>query len=394
MTADKGVNAQTSGMGSPDAGSPYRGNHDRPTETTATSFNQLDEAKLKRVKPKLKKPRQTLLEKREARRDAGIAIAETLRKTAMKYRGFDRIELWALAERIEQCTARENWFIQPNTINFETGELYEAGGPLWQCGSKLCPNCVAIQSRKSRKKLNEAIAANPKRANERYYFFTLTQPNPGLSLRETRELMNRAWSLFRKRKLCVDAFRGGCKSEEFTLTANGYHYHLHLLILARWFDWKEFKRVWTECLETAWQEAKRSIAFDTYDGYAIVKPKVVHDLPGIVFEVAKYLTKSDSWQKLKSEDLAEVALIHRWNRMFECFGDFLPRNIREANDTPPLVHTKTFTDGKAVVLPTYWRDLVRRIGIDAYLVILRDEIKRTQTIRLEQVIGRAVHDSA
>ncbi len=346
------------------------------------------------MKSSTEKPRQTSVEKREARRAAGLEVTSALDLIAMKHQGFDRLEIAALSERIKHCTARENWFIQADSINFETGELYESSGNLWQCGSKLCPNCIAIQSRRNRKKLRDAIAAVPLRKNERHYFVTFTIPNPNLSLTETREIVNHAWSLFRKRKLCVDQFRGGCKSEEFTLSANGYHYHLHCIFISTWFSYQELRRVWTDCVEAAFQKFRRKLEIKTKDGYCIVKTKPVTDVNGIIFEVCKYITKSDSWTKLKPSDLGDVALIHRWNRMFETFGELAPRNVRERNEPQPVVHTTNLTDGSDVASPTYWRDVVRRIGIDAYRIVLLDEVKRTRKLRLEQVIGRAVHDSA
>lgn len=338
------------------------------------------------------KPKQTLLEKREARREAGLNICSALDQIAMRYRGFDRLEIAALSDRIRICTSRENWFIQPETLNMETGELYEAGGPMWQCGSKLCPNCIAVQSRRNRKKLRDAVQKTKLKKNEKYHFVTFTIPNPNISLSETREIVNHAWSLFRKRKLCVDLFRGGCKSEEFTLSANGYHYHLHCLFISPWFSYHELRRTWTDCVEAAFKKFRRKFEARTVDGYCIVKSKPVANIDGVIFEVCKYITKSDSWAKLKANDLGEIALIHRWNRMFETFGDLAPRVVQDREATPPIVHTTNLTDGSSVTRQTYWRDLVRRIGLDAYRIMLRDEVKRTQSIRLEQILARSFID--
>lgn len=327
--------------------------------------------------------KQNLTEKAFARHSAGVEISTAIRDTAKKLSHFDKGELLALAERIRICNDRSNQFIARDSINFASGELYDAHGTFWSCGSKLCPSCLAKRSRESRKRLRDALDRQQLAKGERYLFVTLTIQNPGLRLIATREIVNRAWTLFRKRKMCVDLVSGGCKSEEFTLTKNGFHYHLHLLIKCRWFMFNEFRRVWTECVETSFAEANLRLNVETKDGLLIVNFRRISDREKAIQEVCKYITKSDSWSKMSMQNLAEVCLIKRWNRMFEIFGSF-----KETPEAETYVHTKPLSDGDQPSESEYWRDVVNREGIESYQNRLHEEVLRCQQVRIKQILRK------
>lgn len=293
--------------------------------------------------------------------------------------------------RIEICGSRENNFIARDAHNSETGEAFDAHGTLWACGSKLCPNCIASQARRNRKKLREAIGKQKLRRGERYSFVTFTIKNPNASLMETRAIVDRAWTLFRKRKMCVDLIRGGVKSEEFTLTANGFHYHLHCIFLSKFVLFNEARRVWTECVEKAYRESGRTLEVNTKDGLLVVKWLPMLDSEKTIQEVCKYITKSDSWSKMRSDDLTDIAMIKRWFRMFELFGCFAMKNEdKPVIDSDSLleshiVHTRNLTDGVSPSHQTYWRDFVDEHGVEAYAHELNDEVSRCWKARLEQI---------
>jgi len=328
-----------------------------------------------------------------ARIEASHNVTAGLKLATKKIFGFDRQEILALIDRIEQCSSRSNHFVATDAINMQTGECYEAIGTLWNCGSKLCPNCIAAFSRRNRKKLREAIERQKMRRHERYYFATFTIVNPSASLTATRALVDRAWCLFRKRKLCVDLVRGGSKSEEFTLTPNGYHYHLHCIWLSRYIHFQEVRRVWTECVDQAFTEAGLKLTVDTEDGLLWVKIYRVNDMSKAIFEVAKYITKSDSWSKMKPDHLAEVALIRRWHRMFELYGSFANRTQKpvdadDAQASSPIVHTSDLSDGCKPSHSELWRDTVQNIGLELYRERLIEEIIRCRELRMMQLQRR------
>lgn len=340
---------------------------------------------------------QTLLDKLNIRQEKGREIAAAVRDSSFCVDGYDRRELIGLAERIAACNSKSNAFRCDEAINFETGELYESIGSLWQCGSKLCPQCLAKQSQRNRKKLREAMQNAELMRGERIRFITLTITNPKLSLRQTRDIVNRAWSMFRKRRLCVDLWRGGAKAEEFTVTRSGYHYHLHLLVIAKYAFFHEYRRVWTECVEKAFEEAGKEFEPGTKDGYLIVKVLDVNSREAAINEVCKYITKADSWQKLPLTALAQIGLIRRWHRMFELFGCLADRSKEQAKEqkamqaNTPILDTTNISDGEADSREEYWRDYVSKYGPEAYLSHLNREIERTQRIRRDQIQRRWPH---
>jgi hypothetical protein len=224
--------------------------------------------------------------------------------------------------------------------------------------------------------------------DERFTFVTFTITNPRTSLSQARKIVNRSWTLFRKRKFCVSLIRGGSKSEEFTLTSNGFHYHLHCIFLSRWFQFNELRRVWTECVEQAFAEADLPFKVTTKDGLLIVKVKPIVSREGSIQEVCKYVTKSDSWIKMSQDDLVTVALIRRWHRMFELFGSFkLSETSSDADEQRaegdlPIVHTGCITDGTSHER-RYWRDHIgTNSDLEVYLKILEQRIEYERTNRI------------
>jgi len=338
--------------------------------------------------------KKSLAEHLSARQAATREISHALSLAADNADAFKENEIRSLALRIKQCGKPDNTYIAHDAYNVTTGECYDAVGNLWQCNSKLCPSCVATQARRNRKKLRDAMQQQRLGTGERFYFVTFTIPNPKLSIIATRAIVDRAWTLFRKRKLCVSLIRGGAKSEEFTLTANGYHYHLHFIWKSRYLSYQEVRRTWTECVEIAFDEAEQPFAVNTKDGYCIAKILPMINREKTIQEVCKYITKSDSWYKMRESDLTDLALIKRWFRMFELFGDFAMKNDLkpqpETDDAEPnaIVHTRNLTDAFASHQNRYWRDVVAEIGYKNYETLLAFEIEQTQKARLADLAMR------
>ncbi len=268
----------------------------------------------------------------ETRVSFGHSSAMALRDALRQGKVQDE-EPWGLCYRIWTCSDRENHWVGDDLHNTETGELYAGNGNLWSCGSKLCPSCVAKASNRSRKELQLAVKNRKLMTGERYQHITLTIPNPNLSLTQTRTVIDRIWTLFRKRDYFKQNISGGSKSEEFTLTENGYHYHYHLLCVTRFLNFNKFRREWTECIKTAFREFNLPCELKTGDKLAMVNIEPlnssINGLKGAIHEVCKYITKSDSWEKLPQKDLIEIASIKRFWRMFEIFGSF--KTQRNAN---------------------------------------------------------------
>lgn len=339
-----------------------------------------------------------LTPKQKAKISARLAacreVVSAIRIAADNQSGLDRLELLALAHRIHLCSKPENMFVAFNAHNMETDEHYDATGTHWSCGSKLCPNCLAKFAAKNRYKIRRAINSIKLRHGERWNFATFTIVNPRISLVATRQLVNHAWSLFRKRLLCVSLIRGGAKSEEFTLTTNGYHYHLHVLFVSKWFSYQEMRRTWTECVASAFHEAQIPLVVNNKDGLLSVVVKPVSNLDNVANEVCKYITKSDSWTKMPVEHLAEVGLIRRWHRMFELLGDMSARETSKSDNTlqdigsETILDTRTLSDGASPSHSESWRIKFAELSFEDYIRHVNEQFWRTISFRKEQIARR------
>jgi hypothetical protein len=175
----------------------------------------------------------------------------------------------------------------------------------------------------------KAIESNP---DERWRFLTLTAPKiPDASLLTVLRVFQRAWSLLRKRELWA-AVGAGVKGVEFTYNpeTQGYHVHIHALVLSEWIPWQRLREDWTACLQTAWAESGLTVTINTESGKAFVDIRLVRPkhserkdsigLDDAVNEVCKYITKCESWSQIPDVDLVEIASVERWPRMVEVFG--------------------------------------------------------------------------
>jgi hypothetical protein len=244
----------------------------------------------------------------------------------------------AVADKIGACNYCENVWTAEDLHNPD-GELYEGSGVGWACNERLCPNCQVTRSCRARKNAREAIARPTPLKGERYWFLTLTAPTLSadqVSLSQTIEVIARAWRLFRQRSWWRQSIRAGVKGTEFTLgekyksegrewnpTIDGFHVHLHLLLLSRWLDRQTLREEWTTALLTAWSEAGIQQGVNTKDGLAVchLQPVTQANSESAIKEVAKYITKGNSWLSIPDRQLVEVASVERWPRMFELLGE-------------------------------------------------------------------------
>lgn len=355
----------------------------------------------------------------ESRVSFGNSSALSLR-LAIKKNDPDNEVLLGLYHRLQACALRSNHWVGEDLHNVETGELYEGNGNFWGCGSRLCPSCVAKLSRRSRTELRTALENQKLFCGENYQFITLTMPNPGRSLLRSRSIIDRAWSLFRKRDYFKDRIRGGSKSEEFTITENGYHYHIHLLCVTRFISYERLRREWTECLEVAFKDSGIEFNVLTSDSLAMVRVERVSgkkNLQNAVLEVCKYITKNDSWEKIPPADLIEIASIKRFPRMFELFGCFRDHRenqkseasveapnseasvkYNESDGAKTILDTKQISDGSDSFSDEFsgnsppedvskprrrenWRVFIEKYGIDDYIERLTNEIHRAWEYR-------------
>lgn len=330
--------------------------------------------------------------------DQGRKIARVLADAAFLCRPKNRIEIAVLAARIHECNKEKNQVKIDEFVDKKTGEIFEYEGNLWACGSKLCPNCVSKQARKNRKKLRSVVEMQKLSLGERFRFITLTIPNPSITLTETREILNRAWAKFRKLKWFKKTVKGYCKSEEFTITKQGFHYHVHILARSRYIDYATIRHLWTECVKSEWQKKfGTELTPATADRMLIVNVIGVSSKERSIQEVCKYITKSDSWQKMSKKTLLEVASIERWHRMFELGGTFrfvvLPteginqsKKGRETSNKKHILDTEHLSDGtQAEPRQEAWRKNLKRLPLNRFLLRMMLQIRNCQAARIRQL---------
>lgn len=248
------------------------------------------------------------------------------------------------AWRLSRCSDAVNcWLVNAP----ESGWLH---GRFWKCRSKLCSYCLSDESRRRRKKLRDLLNAyDGCRDWTKWRFLTLTIENPSASISTTRDIVNAAWAKLRKRA-CFAAVEAGCKSEEFTLTKLGFHYHIHALLhFSKRPNYQLVRHDWTECVETSGGKSQRLFGYDTIDGYLIAQFKAIDRPAAIANELCKYITKSKDFNTLSNAAIAELAETERWHRMFEVLGKLRqPKPSSSAHSTPSrsIVHTKRLSDGQ------------------------------------------------
>lgn len=347
------------------------------------------------------------------RREYALDLATAIRRATDRALPDDMPVMDAACVRLLECADPSNIWLAKDLHREDTGDLYHGHGRLWRCHSKLCPDCTAYNARRCRRKLTLSLDNQKLWTNEQYYFLTFTQTNPNLTLLESRALINRAWSLFRKRNYIRRRFVGWAKSEEFTVTENGVHYHIHLIARAKFIQYDLVRKFWTECVSAAWHEQgltlrvankdeMLSVTACRLDGSWCIRCAKRHDVRSAVKEVAKYITKATSWLKVSDSDLLDIVRTQRFPRMFELGGTFAhscddPARVKtrlaapaaepqvSPEQTRHILDTECTTDEVATAHPASWREEVYQFAFWAWKANLAAEIqtvKRTRRIAL------------
>jgi hypothetical protein len=346
------------------------------------------------------------------------------------------------AERLKACADRTNYCYTEEFFNCETGETFAGFSNLFGCGLKLCQNCTARAAANHRRIARQVLKHTKliRRKNyhqiekkiinelERYRFVTFTMPEFPASFVRTLDVQKRAWDLFRKLKFTKHYFSAYIKSIEFTIRKNGtYHDHIHLLAISLFVPEKQLKAEWTRCVQIAFAEfgleftaEQANVNVQLVVDKANPNDKTIIGFEDALQETCKYITKSDSWEKLPAEHLLEVARIPRWARMFEVVGRFR-ETLKELNDVKLLtsssvgeeasskvteddntrdsayIYTDVLIDGealKASEIPEEttsgsaekskrisWRQLCVELGRENYLEIFYKQVEYARKIR-------------
>ncbi len=299
----------------------------------------------------------------------------------------DYEQLTVYAHRLRLCNQNSNIWTGID-LHTKDGELFDGSGRFWVCSAKLCPYCLMKSSRRNRSRLRSILEEQKLYVGEHYHFITLTMPNHGLPLLQARAVLNKAWEIFRKKKWFDDTIIGGCKSEEFTLTPRGYHYHAHILARSKYINYNSLRHFWTESLKFAFADAGLNLSIAIADGMAMANCRRVGALSEAINEVSKYITKTSTWKKIPAADLLDICRIRRFPRMFEFFGSFR-NSCRVAGDEQidadgikTILDTKSISDRKDEF---GWRETVNALGADNYLINLHDQVTESFAVRCAQL---------
>jgi hypothetical protein len=381
----------------------------------------------------------------QSKRDKAISVADYRSETGAETAALLKRHALAVdhkialgyADRLQECSDRNNFYMCNDFVDYETGETFFGFGNLLGCGLKLCPNCTARAAARNRK-ISLRVLDNTELQNrehfcfitggyiveqEQHRFITLTMPKIFKSLKVTSKIKKRAWDLFRKLKFTKTYFPGIIKTAEFTVRADRtYHYHLHLLAISYFVPEALIKEAWTSCVRTAFDEF--GIEFEATQ--ANVNLKLIYDLHGAVKEVCKYITKSDSWEKIPAEHLLEITEIRRWDRMFEISGRFRQTLAKlKIEDAAAADALSSFLDNKSIVAEGVareldyfntdgitdgepskafeiaedsaetssekqkrksWRDLIEEVGLEGYREIFYRQVEYTRNMRKLRLI--------
>ena len=328
-------------------------------------------------------PKTKLLKRCEFSRDLAARINDVILSDLPD----DYEQLTVYAHRLLMCSSQGNQW-HATDLHTPAGECYDGAGRFWHCGLKLCSYCVAKTSRANRKHLRNVIEQQRLRPGEDLQMITLTIINKGLPLLTARSILNTAWELFRKKNWFRQTIVGGCKSEEFTLTKLGYHYHCHVLVRCKSIHWRVMRYYWTLAVESSFGRHGQVFHCKNSDGLMNARADKITSVEEGIREVAKYITTSDTWSDIPKSDLLDICRIKRFPRMFEMFGSFrIPSASRFAsaeqrNSDKTILGTKVLSDE---LIESGWRAKTANFGAAKYLKALHDEIVEQSIYRIAQL---------
>lgn len=328
-----------------------------------------------------------LTKHQEAARTASLEIHSALQHALTQSGNKNANIIQGLAYRIARCAGTDNIWFAKDLHSDATGDLYNGHGRYWRCHSKLCSDCVKFHASRNRKKLLKALANQKLWTNEDYYFITFTQVNKNLSLLQSRAVINKAWSLFRKRRYIRRQLNGYCKTEEFTVTAKGIHYHMHGMFRAKFLQYNLVRRLWTESIAEAERFYHCEAEVTNADGMLSVVIKKIYEPERAAKELCKYITKSDSWEKIPKSDLLDIATIERFPRMFELGGSFAlsckdrTRTHRTIIEKDTILDTETVSDALEREQAASWRRELESVPIQTWRMNIELGIQAVQRVR-------------
>jgi hypothetical protein len=259
---------------------------------------------------------------------AGMSIGAHLEVSAI---AMEDAEALAVADMILESARPQNIWHGEDLHNVD-GEVFEGYGSLNFASSRLEPSYMAMSSRRARRRVKDSLARVRPQSGEHLRMVTLTMPETEAGFEKAMTVFDDARALLRKRQWFKDTFRGGVFGEEFTVGEAGDHYHVHCHVVAwsKWVVWSKLGDEWSACLQASAAKNQVEMMFATEHGRAVVDVRLVTSKrrgkgtiseDDAIKEVAKYITKGNTYEELSPAQLIEVERTLRGRRMVETFGE-------------------------------------------------------------------------
>lgn len=269
-----------------------------------------------------------------------------------------------ISDLLRETYRAANIYHATDLINRETGELFDGYGALTTAvNTRISKVYLTASARRARKGIREKLAKNKLLVGERYRFLTLTMPYLRAEVSKVLEIKDRAFELFRKRKLWTSNVRAAFVSEEMTIGASStmsythFHAHAHALLASKRIEQWQIADVWTDCVETACAEfgieflmpntvSNRLITHIVdVETFGKKRGKTLEDT---VTELCAYVVKGSEYEKVPRAEIVKIekALFNR--RMIKSYGDFNNQKGKgkaKNSSENTSIYTKDITDG-------------------------------------------------
>jgi hypothetical protein len=307
------------------------------------------------------KRKYTPLERAVNRQDLTLEIAEALSWAAL---GEEDAEMQAVADLMIQSAQDEEIFVAEGLdyIDEDTGEtkFFDAFGSLNVVSSRCNPAYLKASATRARKRIKVALKRVKPQSGEHLRYIVLTQPDMfGFDFDNGYQLLCGAVVRLKNHPFFKEKFRGGVFSDEFTLGAKSnrhFHFHVNILGYAKYVDFGELRRVWTDCLDYSARDMGRKLEVNSGDGQANVKIKRVKVLSKVedekreimledaIMETVKYVVKGSDFAKIPAEFICQVEKALYGKRLIETFGE---ANLRKGKRKKDVMDETSYLDKDA-----------------------------------------------
>jgi hypothetical protein len=303
------------------------------------------------------------------------AIQTDTHVLADKFRTSDDPEAVFYGLQLAESVADENLFVGFGMTN-KAGEVFTGRGNLVGTSSRLDRFYLQKQARAGRADIERYLSAIELRTGEQWRFLTLTMPRlRGCQFWLTMTVFDDAFKKLRDSAFWKKKVRAGTKSKEFTLgkewekegrlwtlDADGFHIHAHLIVAAKWLENRkinektgetydrELAKNWKKALVKSARKFGVILDFNTDDGLPIVDVRLIKSraaneneisLKDAISETAKYITKQGVLENLPVEQLMSITRYLKGKRMIEPLGE---ANRRKGKGTAKGAVVETVSD--------------------------------------------------